>query len=441
MRSELASRLLNSIETDSLVILGGAGISRALPSRVPGAAELAAQIRSKYSTINGSAAASLLPDGLEHLAEYFFHRGELRNILVRGLIDWRPFKTKPNPGHFALADFLSAGIVESVVTTNVDYLVEVAAGSLGEGDMRPALDGDEAAAGGTVHKPYLKLHGCCVRDINETLWCKNQLTESYWISSMTSSSSWIAGNWRAKDILIIGFWSDWAYLNEALMHCLGLTEPRAVIVVDPEEGDRLAAKAPVLSDWTHRWNFFHERSLGSDFLNDLQQLFSARFMQRFLEAAQETYEAWSGPRIAVLPEPYAGMSAGDLYDLRRDAEGAPNSSVARQKRPAAWMATGGATHLLLLAVGAVLEGPVFMFRENRIRVLGGAGKTLSLVQKMFVAAETPPGSFTMAICAGAEDDGGVPPNFLRSGTTPTVVRPGIPAEWVTIATARTKLGI
>jgi len=153
MDEQTAGRLLLSIEQNSLVVLCGAGLSLALPSRVPLARELAVHWCEQYESTTGIAVPAAARENLEGLAEYFLSKAEL--IRALWLVDWSLFIRDPNAGHFALADFLACKAVHAVITTNVDTLVELAATQLGEPFFQSSLDGVQANRP-SAHNPYFE---------------------------------------------------------------------------------------------------------------------------------------------------------------------------------------------------------------------------------------------------------------------------------------------
>ncbi|MGC2660676.1 MAG: hypothetical protein WA324_22195, partial [Bryobacteraceae bacterium] len=144
MDADLKERLLNSIEADRLVVLSGAGLSMSPPSNLPSAKELAIHCANQYRIQTGNVFPADEGENLEKLAEYYAARGELYSTFISRLIPRRRFLQHPNAGHFAIADFMASGVVECVVSTNVDFLIEDAAKSLGEPYYPADIDGDEA---------------------------------------------------------------------------------------------------------------------------------------------------------------------------------------------------------------------------------------------------------------------------------------------------------
>lgn len=443
MDADTANSMLASIEGDRLVVLCGAGLSMALPSDVPSAKDLANQVADAYRTVTGSLDLEPHRDNLEEVAEYFLQRHELEPILIRTLVDWRPFRGHPNAGHFCLADFLGAYVVAHVTTTNFDELIELAARHLGEGDFQSALHGHEAAAGGRAHAPYLKVHGCVNRDRDHTLWCRGQLGDGEIAARLGQSSAWLTANLMQRDVVILGFWSDWKYLNEVLENCLNPAVPAAVTIVDPKTDAELAAQAPTLWAWAHKGNFRHVRESGATFLDDLRRLFSLSFLRRMITRAAPTHGAWCGhPYTGPQPDAlFALATAVDLFALRRDAAGAPAGEMPRMKRPDATTDMVAAMQMLLAENGAVVDGALFVTGQKRVRVVRGGGQALSLIRGRYLNEAGTPEPVDIIVAAGAEDDGGAPANIVRDGAAPNVVRPGAIGRWMTFQRARQELGV
>jgi hypothetical protein len=209
MDQELRDRLLDAIENDRLVLFCGAGLSMAAPSRVPSAVALAAYCKDKYEREIGAKLPDNLATDLEAQAEHFAANDQLVQTFIRRLIPRGPFRLDPNPGHFAIADFLSSEVVDFVLSTNVDRLVEVAAEDLGEPQAYVALDGLEANLA-RAHGAHIKLHGCLHRDEANTIWCKSQLDKEPVRERLTQLQTWIQARLRGRDVVFLGFWSDWA---------------------------------------------------------------------------------------------------------------------------------------------------------------------------------------------------------------------------------------
>ena len=443
MKEELASLLLGSIAADRLVIFCGAGVSICPPSRVPSADRLARECIEKREVDTGEDLSSLLADQdpLGALAEHFKKQGILINQFLRHLVDWRRFKGKPNRGHEALADFLWCGAADLGITTNVDWLVEKAAERLGRDDFESATDGQDAAVP-RQHRPYLKLHGCCVRDRESTLWCKGQLRERRWQTKLRESRFFLSARLSNRDVVLVGFWSDWAYLDEALIRCLANKKPKNVIVVDPANGRELAARAPRLWEWAHRKGigFEHVRASGPEFLDELRARYSRQFLRQVLDRGKAPGKKRRA--AAAHTASLETLDCGSLYDLRRDLTGKSRVEVVREKRPDAASQTTGGFLLDLLAKGGSFQGSEIVLGNKRIRVIRAVGRRLSSVRADFGREAAPgPQPPDYVVCVGAEDDG-VPVSIMRTSTGADLIRTsGTAGKWMDTAQARRELAI
>jgi hypothetical protein len=446
LEESIASRLLASIEEDRLVILFGAGLSMGNPSKVPSAARLAEICSDQYASITGSPVPIEKRNDLEAFVEFVYSEQGRLTLLFHRLIPWEMFKDVPNDGHDAIADFLACNVFDFAVTTNVDNLVESAADKLGEKRFSAAWDGNEANRS-TIHKPFLKIHGCAIRDQNNTLWCKRQLSDNsqfpQLIDRINSSKIWLNGHLIGRDLLILGFWSDWAYLNGIIEDCVNAGNPNLVVLVDPQPSANLETKAPKLWELAKKEGVFfhHEKEYGERFLDELRLRFSRQFLIRLLTECKPVYESLS-------QQPYSGninfstdLTTYDFYTLRKDCCGKPSYEVAREKRPSESMNLIGAIILHLLSSGATYDGPTFLLNSKRIRVIEVANKLLNEVKHLFSKEPLSSISYDIVICVGAKDDGGVKSNVVRDNGAGDIIRSGITGEWMTENDALEHLGV
>ena len=444
MNVDLQQQLLTSIQEQRLLLFCGAGLSRSAPSPVPGAVDLALECSAKYSL---TALPKRLPAGgdkdLEILCDFFLANNE-KEFFIDKLVDWGPFRKCPNKGHVAAADLLTCGALRSAVTTNFDELIELGAKGLGEDDFQAALN-LESANRDLPHRPLLKIHGC-VRDRYHTLWCKRQLdaslnpmpaTEKEIQSRLASCKSWLAANVVGRDIVFVGFWSDWAYLTPILAETLTGLRPSRVVLVDPADAAYLSTKAPELWKWAHGTDFHHECATGADFLDDLRLVFAENLMTRILNEGRASFLALNPGGVAPDPS-FLGFTNDDLFALRRDAFGVPAESVPRMFRPERSMEGVGRVHLRLRNAGASPDGRYYKLKNGeKVRVVNGNTDLLCLVKAKFLN-EPPlaPGlTEDYVICVGALDDGGTAASVARPSTPASIVRSGITAEWITEAMA------
>jgi NAD-dependent SIR2 family protein deacetylase len=442
MRDEVLTVLLSAIESRRLVVFTGAGLSMAPPSSLPSAWALAQQCAARHEEVTDERLEEAARGNVEAQARLFWSRGQLESYFLHTLVDWEPFSGgEPNAGHFAVADFLLSEVVDFTVTANVDALIERAAERLGYPTLVGAADGSEAAAP-RAHRPLLKLHGCVRRNPDDTLWCGDQLTQAHWDARIENSARWLNGQLVQRDIVFIGYWTDWTYLNEVFARVLTDQKPRSVTLVDPAPPEVLAQKAPQLWEWAQRSGiaFFHVMESGSDFLQELRYRFSRILLKRVARIGSDAYA--EGARCAAPDFPSTDASTvDDLYDIRRDWDGVPRNAVARRRGAQPNDQILGKVFYELIAAGAVFDGSLLHVAGKRVRLVQGAGRMLYTVKDALAADITPGNEPDVTVCAGAVDDGGAPTDILRPVRRPSVIRPGANGEWCTHAQYRTLLGI
>jgi len=165
---------LTSLLSDRLAVLAGAGLSMAPPSLLPSAATLAARAKATYDAIYVPPRAPLAIS-IEDQAEFFFAKGQLGTVYLQTLIDRDAFAGPPNEGHYAIADLLLVRALQTVATTNIDFLVETAGLQL-FGHVGSGIDGNAVSALPPDTAPYLKIHGCRLIDLVNTIWAPSQIT-------------------------------------------------------------------------------------------------------------------------------------------------------------------------------------------------------------------------------------------------------------------------
>lgn len=422
-----------------LVIVCGAGLSMAAPSNLPAAWRVAEACFDRYRlTIDPDADEAMRHD-LEALAQHFADLKTLQSVFIETLVPWADFVRPPNPGHAAIADFLVTKAAAASLSANYDTLIERSAIENGF-DFQNSLDGDEATVRARTQGPLLKFHGCAMRDRPATVWTASQLDAAPVAERIERSKVWMAANLRQKDLLVVGFWTDWTYLNTLLGTVLDGLSPLSVTVIDLADAAMLKAKAPDLWALAHGEGvtFTHVQESGAAALDDLRKAFSTNYLKTVLAAGRTAFEEMTG--VACLP---AWLEIDDfdtttLYGLRRDAEGVPTGKPATQARPSQCEVLG-VFHLLLRQAGAVQTPQGYTYGGRSVRVVNGAGGALSKLKIQF--AEAPViDSADVVVAAGAIDLPG-PANVIRGGKVGNFVRPASGANWFDLAGGRAELGI
>jgi SIR2-like domain len=418
---------LDSLLNDRLAVLCGAGLSMDPPSSLPSAAALASAAKETYDAQYGGTRPPL-PAGIEDQAEYFFKRGELATVYFRSLIDFNAFAGPPNPGHFGVADLLLTRGIQTAVTTNVDVLIETA-GQLLFGQIGAGIDGATVATLPPDRAPLLKLHGCRTRDPDNMVWASGQLAVEPVASRIASIDQWLRGRLLDRDLIIVGYWTDWDYLNDVLAATLGAARPARVIVVNPADGATFQDKAPALYSLGQRatGQFNHVARSGSEFLDALRLEFSKSFVRRVLHAGANEFFAQTGAHpSAVLTEP-PPLTNDILWSVRRDLEGRMPLEPARERNPANEPLLG-LTILQLRAIGAVADGSYWLLNGRRIRVLRASNQPLHRIQAAFEREMAPTVAPDIVVAVGAESQA-LPANIARVGTAPTITR-GNASRWM-----------
>jgi hypothetical protein len=250
-------------------------------------------------------------------------------------------------------------------------------------------------------------------------------------------------NLPGKDLLMIGFWTDWGYLNGVLANAMATAPFGSVTVVDPLASADLKAKAPVL--WTRLTGsgipFEHVQGSGGDALDQLRGAFSQTWAKRFYDLGRPLFLAGGGKYSASTVQPHTAIGVEALYNLRRDAEGKPYSRAAQKKEPPPETAQAAFFHLLLIHANATRDGSWYIYGGKSIRVVHGGGQALATVREHFKEPPTVPQA-EIVVCAGAIDLA-VPGSVIATGLGSSTARPapGGISRWLTLDQARSELGI
>jgi Sir2 family len=429
---------LDSLLAERLAIFAGAGLSMAPPSNLPSAWTLAQKAKQKYAAQYGGARPPL-SDNIEEQAEYFFQRGELPTVYLATLIDRNAFAGRPNEGHYAIADLMLSRALQTVVTTNVDTLVE-SAGVYLFGQVEVGIDGHAVAALPPTAIPMLKLHGCRTIDLANTIWAAGQLARPPVQSRIACSTPWLAHRLLNRDLVIVGYWTDWDYLNAVLATSLNAVNPSRVIVVDPADSDSFPEKAPALYALGMRANggFLHVRESGARFLASLRREFSKSFIRQVLHGGAADFHHYKGmpPDPGWLEAP--DLENDQLWLMRRDLLGCEPNAPADAPRPPNGPLVG-LTVIELRAAGAVAEGANWRLGEKTIRVLRTPNQVLDRVEATFAKDVAPVVAPDIVVAVGAESRA-LPISFARGGVTASIAR-GSGSKWMTHSDAVKELGL
>ena len=422
-----------------LLVVCGAGLSMAPPSSLPSARAVAERCFDKYRLESDPNCNLALRENLEALAEHFAGLNTLQSVFIEHLVPWHAFVRPFNTGHAAIADFLITRAAVAGISSNYDTLIERRAWDYCA-DFRGSLDGDEATTDSVRQAPLLKFHGCSQRDRSATVWAPSQLADPVISARIARSKVWMAANLRQKDLLVVGFWSDWEYLNAVIGEALIDVQPLSVTVIDLSPTNALEQKAPQLWQIAHTQNvtFEHVQESGAVALDELRRAFSSNYLRQVLDAGRAAFEEASGVQCDPAWLSVGNFDSEVMYGLRRDAEGVSVAEPAKLLRPANPEALGY-FHLLLRQAGAIQRADGYDLNGRSIRVLNGAQSILGTLRGKFI--EPPAAMQSDIVVAVGATNLGVPNNVVRSGRTGDVIRPDPAGEWYDLPGARAVLGI
>lgn len=440
LSAALKERLLESLAGRNLVTLTGAGLSRPAPSNLMLAAEVAQHCYNEHLPI--AALPAECEWNVDELAGHFHAVGTFESYFINRLVPWGELAGRPNEGHAAIADFLLTGASPSSLTANFDTLVEQWC-ERHKVSLRGALDGTEAVQFGRTASPLLKFHGCMTRGREITLWTHGQLAELPIQQRIESCRQWMNMNLPGKDLLIVGFWTDWGYLNEVLAGLLETQTPATVTVIDRATSHALEEKAPALwATLSGLPGFEHVNMSSDEGLVELRKAFSEVWIRRHHLRGAEIFEDENGGEcIAAALLNCPNLDGQDLYDLRRDAEGVSYIRAARQPVPDGGACRVAFVRLKLLHAGAAYQGPFLSLNGRTVRVVNSVNKSITRLRALY--NEPPSGQMPeLIICAGATSFG-TTENIVRGGGSKSVVRManGGESRWVTEAEAFAELGV
>lgn len=433
----LTTRQLGAIETDALVFLCGAGLSVAAPSSLPSAVRVSQICYDKWQP--NESLDPTLRDDVGRLAGHFHARGDLKKVFIK-LVPWNELVGEPNIGHATIADFLISRAAHGALSANFDPMIESWA-SERKIAMQGALTGQEAVEFTNNTNPLVKFHGCLQRARNTTLWTQAQLADSDIQGRIKSCSEWMNLHLPGKHLIVIGFWTDWGYLNDVFGNAFTIENASAVTVIDPSTTMDLQAKAPNLWEKLNGLSsvFEHVQASGADALEELRTEFSKAWARKFHALGRPLTEAAGA---VVSPAGFFDTLGGeDLYNLRRDAEGVSYAHAATLKAPPVNAAQTAFVYAMFVNAGATMQGAWLQQSGQSIRVVNGAGQGLADMQERYKEPPTVMQS-EIVVCAGAIEFG-VPAKLIASGRGASTIRPapGGGSRWLTLDTAQAEFGL
>ncbi|RUX25827.1 SIR2 family protein [Mesorhizobium sp. M7A.F.Ca.US.011.01.1.1] len=429
------TKLLGAIETDTLVFLCGAGLSMSDPSKLPSAARVAEICYENWFPIEPLDPA--LKWDIDKLSGHFHARGDFKTQFIP-LVPWNELTGIPNKGHAAVADMLVSRAAHAALSANFDCMIERWAGER-KISLRGALTGQEAVNFTAATNPLVKFHGCMDRGPMDTLWTQGQLGEADVQEKIESCSQWMTLNLPGRHLVVVGFWTDWGYLNNVLANALTVSNALSVTVINPETSVALQGKAADL--WAKlnslSASFVHVQASADEALEELRAAYSMTWAKRFYALGAPLAK---DAGLTATPTPDS-LAMDDLYRLRQDVEGKPYLRAATGKRPPSDAAAAAYFHIDLMGAGATQTGAWLNFSGRSIRVVNGAGRGLNDVRETNVEPSTFPQA-DIVVCAGSLDLG-VPAKLIATGKAASIVSPapGGGAKWLTHEQAKTEFGL
>lgn len=428
-------QVLDSLLSERLALLCGAGLSMAAPSLIPSAAKLAEKAKEKYDATYGIDRAPL-SESIDEQAQFFFERGELETVYLRTYVDADAFSAHPNSGHVSIADLMLTQGISTTVSTNVDTLIETAGimllGHIGKGTTRESVQSLPDR-----RSPLLKIHGCWNQP-EQTIWAPGQVSVDPTRTRIDECSKWLELRLADRDLLIVGYWTDWDYLNDVLEKSLGSVNPSRVVVVDPCASAEFQVKAPALYDLGRRAKvtFRHAPCSADKFLEELRVAFSRTFVRRTLHRGVDEFESKTGTTAnPSWLEPFA-EDPHVLWQVRRDLEGCNPNEPARLRAPTDEPLVG-LTLLELQALGADFAEGYWNLDSQRIRVIRTPNRALHEVEAAFAKEVAPAVAPDITVAVGAESYS-LPGSVVRGSGTGSVTR-GAKGRWLTRGDAMEEL--
>lgn len=435
---DVRGRLLTALETGNLMFLCGAGLSTPAPSSLPSAMAVAEKCFDRWNVVE--ALAPGLRKDIEGLADFFYQRGDFVSTFIEHVVPWGELVGRPNSGHATVADFLICRAVHGAISSNFDPLIEAWANEH-KVAMRGALDGIEAVNFQQLSNPLLKFHGCMQRRPEETVWTSSQFADPTIEERLRWCSEWMRLHLPGRHLVVVGFWSDWDYLNGVFSDAFAARGAASVTVVNRGTTDELQRKAPDLWDKLNAAgaHFVHVEMSSDDFLVELRQEFSELWYRKLVARGRAFMPAPVGAPPAHVPA--SGLSVDDLYDLRRDMEAVPYTHSATLREPGPSAGEACSMRLRLQDQGATPYRSWLRLGGRSVRVINGAGRPLQDIQRGYT--EPPTDEHADAIVCAGSTDLGVPSRIISKGTPMSVVRPasGAGRTWMTTSEAVVAFGL
>ena len=438
MEQALVDEIVQKLTNKQTVFWVGAGVSMSGNSSLPSAPDLNTQCVQKYKDTVGQTLPSEATADLASLTEYLHNSGDLVRLFIHKLVPWVKFKNgTPNDSHIALADFLISHVAHAVISTNYDTRIECAAKKLGELDFVTSTDILDLNP--RRNSLFFKIHGCAEKEEKSTFWCQSQRNEDPIKKRIEDAVKYLPGKLLNKDIVLVGYWSDWPHLYAAICEVLNSCEPHKVYIVNPLPPKELEKKAPDLWQWVTSKNHDLISENSDDFFSMIRRGLGRSTLRRAFAASIPTYQVmfkgFDDPDLELeLPR-----LIDTLYWLRQDIFGIPRSYAVDTNDVDNPGTNNAAAFLLhLLNKGASFSHDHLIFNGKKIRVIG-CSSMLAIIKDKYQIELDIHQIDTILVCPGAIDDGGAATNVVRDPIPRDVIRGQGSGEWCSLESARSEL--
>lgn len=183
-----------------------------------------------------------LRDDIDALAAHFHATNEFKGLFIGSLVPWNDLVGIPNPwARSCCRPIDQQG--RSRGTVGELRCVDRAVGHVPQDCDARSIEWPRSDRFAALSGPLVRFHGCLMRNQPETLWTRAQLAEPAIADRVATCSNWMRLQLPGKDLLVVGFWTDWGYLNDVVADALDAGALTSVTVIDPAGSAALQAKA------------------------------------------------------------------------------------------------------------------------------------------------------------------------------------------------------
>jgi hypothetical protein len=271
MAVTIPSKLIDQMLEGRVLFFVGAGCSMDEPSSLPSAWQLAQ--KSIKPRLTGTLAGRIEEIeietgnklGIEDIAQLFLESDGNLDRFNRLLPRQQWLGAVHHQGHEVLAELWAEGLIEDIVTTNMDALIE--AGFKASTGIEPNVYTQSRHFQDRPAAPRVfKIHGC-LRDEATMIWARSHLESDQW------QHDWARVLMehevlRCSTIVYIGYATNLKYLSNILARA---NKKPAAFIVNPCDWQQLQAKAPEFMKITGLQPEEHIKAGAKAFLSELRE--------------------------------------------------------------------------------------------------------------------------------------------------------------------------